>query len=81
MDLGQRSTFSLPNLIQQGLRDCCQGLKLIVLSGHDEPSVRRAAMEAGTDGFVLKRDISTDLMLTAEYVLADDGGTPSANVN
>jgi two-component system secretion response regulator SsrB len=54
-------------------------LKLIVLSVHDEPSVRRAAMKAGADGFVLKRAIATDLMSTAESLLGDHGGAPSAN--
>ena len=45
--------------------------KLIVLSVHDEPSVRRAAMEAGADGFVLTRSIATDLLPAVEAVLAD----------
>src|SRR5262249_9203916 len=36
--------------------------KLIVLSVHDEPSVRRAAMAAGADAFVLTRAIATDLL-------------------
>ena len=45
--------------------------KLIVLSVHDEPSVRRAAMEAGADGFVLTRAIATDLLPVVEAVLAD----------
>ena len=37
-------------------------LRVIVLSIHDEPSVCRTAMEAGADGYVLKRDIATDLL-------------------
>jgi DNA-binding NarL/FixJ family response regulator len=63
----------------QELRERWPRLKLIVLSVHDEPSVRRAAMEAGADGFVLKRAIATDLMPTAESLLADQGGAPPAN--
>ena len=43
-------------------------LKVIVLSVHDEQSVRRAAMEAGADAFVLKRAISTDLLLAVDAV-------------
>ena len=43
-------------------------LKVIVLSVHDEQSVRRAAMEAGADAFVLKRDIATDLLPAVECV-------------
>ena len=45
-------------------------MKLVVLSVHDEPSVRRAAMDAGADGFVLTRAIATDLLPTVEAVLA-----------
>ena len=44
--------------------------KLVVLSVHDEPSVRRAAMDAGADGVVLTRAIATDLLPTVEAVLA-----------
>jgi len=44
----------------------CPNLKVIVLSVHDEQSVRRAAMEAGADAFVLKRAIATDLLPTVE---------------
>jgi two-component system secretion response regulator SsrB len=63
----------------KGLRERCPHLKLIVLSVHDEPSVRRAATEAGADGFVLKRAIATDLLPTAETLLAGPGGVPPAN--
>jgi DNA-binding NarL/FixJ family response regulator len=44
------------------VRRRCPGLKVIVLSVHDEQSVRRAVMEAGADAFVLKRAIATDLL-------------------
>jgi len=44
------------------LRQRCPSLKVVVLSVHDEQSVRRAAMEAGADAFVLKRAIATDLL-------------------
>ena len=50
------------------LRQRCPGTRVIVLSVHDEQSVRRAAMEAGADGFVLKRAIATDLLPTIETV-------------
>ena len=40
----------------------CPHLKVVVLSVHDEQSVRRAAMEAGADAFVLKRDVGTELL-------------------
>jgi DNA-binding NarL/FixJ family response regulator len=50
------------------LRSRCPGLKLIVLSVHDEPSVCRAAMEAGADAFVFKRSIVTDLLPAIDAV-------------
>ena len=37
-------------------------LKLIVLSVHEEKNVEFAAIEAGANGFVLKRSIATDLL-------------------
>ncbi len=49
-------------------RQRCPGLKLIVLSVHDEASVRRAAMAAGADAFVVKRAIATDLLAAVELV-------------
>jgi DNA-binding NarL/FixJ family response regulator len=52
----------------RALRRRCPEVKVIVLSVHDEQSVRRAAMDAGADAFVLKRAISTDLLDAVEYV-------------
>ena len=51
------------------LRDRCPGIRVILLSVHDEPGVRRAAIEAGADGFVLKRSVATDLLSTVESLL------------
>ena len=50
------------------LRRRCPGLKVIVLSVHDEQSVCRAAIEAGADAFVLKRLIATDLLPAVDAV-------------
>ena len=50
------------------LRQRCPDVKVIVLSVHDEQSVRRAVMKAGADAFVLKRAIATDLMLAVDAV-------------
>ena len=50
------------------LRQRCPDLRVIVLSVHDEQSVRTAAMEAGADAFVLKRAISTDLLSAVDGV-------------
>ena len=52
----------------RALRERCPGLKVVVISVHDEASVRLAAMNAGADGFVLKRDIATDLMAAVELI-------------
>lgn len=48
----------------------CPGLKVIVISVHDETGVERATRAAGADAFVLKRAIATDLLPAAEAVLA-----------
>ncbi|TFG46018.1 MAG: response regulator transcription factor [Gemmatimonadales bacterium] len=50
------------------IRERCPNLKVIVLSVHDEESVRRATMDAGADAFVLKRAIATDLLPAVEFV-------------
>jgi len=60
------------------LRERSPKLKLIVLSVHDEPSVRGAALEAGANAFVLKRALATDLLPAVARVRAaatdTDGG-------
>jgi DNA-binding NarL/FixJ family response regulator len=53
----------------KNLRVNCPSVKLILLSVHDEPSVSRLAIEAGMDGFVLKRAIATDLLPAVDAVL------------
>jgi DNA-binding NarL/FixJ family response regulator len=53
-----------------GLRTSCPDVKVILLSVHDEPSVCRSAMASGANGFVVKRDISTDLLPAIDAVLA-----------
>ena len=54
----------------QRLRARCSGLKVIVLSVHDEPSVCRSVMQAGANGFVLKRALATELLSAVDAVLA-----------
>jgi two-component system secretion response regulator SsrB len=44
------------------IRASCPGLKVIVLSVHDEQAVRSAVLAAGADEFVLKRRLATDLL-------------------
>lgn len=57
----------------RALRERCPRLKVVVISVHDEESVRRAAMDAGADAYVLKRAIATDLLSAVESVRADLG--------
>jgi DNA-binding NarL/FixJ family response regulator len=49
------------------------GLRLIVLSVHDEPTVAAQVREGGAAGFVLKRAAATDLVPAVQEVLR--GGT------
>jgi DNA-binding NarL/FixJ family response regulator len=56
----------------------CPESRVIVLSAHDELSVIRAALEAGAVGFVLKRDISSQLLNAVETVLAGKKYVPPA---
>jgi len=66
----------------RALRQRCPDLKVIALSVHDEQSVRKAAIAAGADAFVLKREIATDLLTAVDEVrrggceeASADGGT------
>lgn len=54
------------------LRISCPKAKLIVLSVHDEPSVCAKTIEAGADGFVLKRAIAIDLLPSLDAVMAGE---------
>jgi two-component system secretion response regulator SsrB len=58
------------------VRERCPGLKVIALSVHDEQAVRRAAMAAGADAFVLKRAIATDLLPAVARVRGEQGDQP-----
>jgi DNA-binding NarL/FixJ family response regulator len=46
----------------RAMRRRCPECKVIVISVHDEETVRLAAIDAGADAFVLKRAIATDLL-------------------
>jgi DNA-binding NarL/FixJ family response regulator len=61
----------------QSLRQSCPNVKVIVLSVHDEQSVREAVMRAGADGFVLKRAIATELMSAVDAVRRGPNGSTS----
>ena len=55
----------------RALRRDCPDLKIIVLSVYDEESIRKAAMEAGADAYVLKRAIATNLMPAVDALNKD----------
>jgi DNA-binding NarL/FixJ family response regulator len=54
------------------LHRSCPNVRLVVISVHDESAVLAAATAAGADGYVLKRDIGTDLLPTIDTLLASD---------
>jgi two-component system secretion response regulator SsrB len=58
-----------PALVRR-LRFRFPNLKLIVLSVHDEPFVTHTVLQAGANGFVLKRTIGADLLPAVDAVLA-----------
>jgi DNA-binding NarL/FixJ family response regulator len=69
MDLSlSRSTDGLA--LVQRLRKGFPGTKLIVLSVYDERAVCEAILEAGADGFVVKRSIVSDLLSAVDAVLS-----------
>jgi DNA-binding NarL/FixJ family response regulator len=67
VDLSLARTDSLRWL--QRLRACSPASKIIVLSVHDEPSVARAALEAGADVLILKRCLATELLPAIDALL------------
>ena len=54
----------------------CPGLKVILLSAHDEPAVVQAVMKAGAEGLVAKREIATDLLPAVVDVLRGERHFP-----
>ena len=63
----------------RSMRQRCPDVKVVALSVHDEETVRRAAMEAGADAFVLKRAVATDLLAAIALVRGGgEKGTTSA---
>src|SRR5262245_34010324 len=51
------------------LRATCPAAKIIVIGVHDEPSVSRVVTAAGADAYVLKRDIASELVSTADALV------------
>jgi len=55
----------------------CPGSRVIVLSTHEEFTVAQSALEAGAAGFVLKREIASQLLQAVEAVLAGQRYLPA----
>ena len=64
----------------RSLRQSCPEMTLIVLSVHEESTVRQAALEAGADGFVLKRAVATDLLPAIDAALKHRHESPPAKM-
>ena len=70
VDLSLRRGDGL-GLIRQ-IRSHFPQLKLVALSVHEEKNAERAAIEAGANGFVLKKSISSELLPTIDAILVSD---------
>jgi len=57
------------------VRQRCPGLKVIVLGANEDQAMRRAAIEAGVDAFVLRERIATDLLPAVSRVWGVPGGS------
>lgn len=68
VDLSLKGGDSL-KLIEQ-LRERCPELKILVFSMHDRPSMIRAAMEAGAQGYVAKDKGSRQVLTAVQQLLA-----------
>jgi DNA-binding NarL/FixJ family response regulator len=52
------------------LREIAPQTKVLLVSGYDEPTVVAAAIAAGADGLVLKRELAGDLLPAIDTLLA-----------
>lgn len=64
-----------------------EDIKILILSMHDNPTLIKQAMDAGANGFILKNDISDDLIKAifsieqGEQVLSESIKAELANIN
>ena len=61
---GSSSLTAIPGLLAS-----CPGVRLIVLTMHDEPGFAREALRLGAHGYVLKEAASDELLLAVRSVL------------
>jgi DNA-binding NarL/FixJ family response regulator len=57
------------------LRLACPDVKVIVISVHDESTVRDAVLRAGADAYLTKRAIATDLLPTVDALRGGPAGS------
>lgn len=67
LDLAMAGSSSLSAI--PGLLASCPGLRLIVLTMHDEPGFAREALRLGAQGYVLKEAAADELLLAVRSVL------------
>ena len=67
LDLAMAGSSSLTAI--PGLLASCPGVRLIVLTMHDEPGFAREALRLGAHGYVLKKAASDELLLAVRSVL------------
>lgn len=67
LDLAMAGSSSLTAI--PGLLASCPGVRLIVLTMHDEPGFAREALRLGAHGYVLKEAASDELLLAVRSVL------------
>ena len=58
----------------QALRTECPALRVVFLSVHDETAISRSVLDAGADGFVVKRNIAAELLPAVDAALGGDTG-------
>lgn len=51
--------------------------KVIIVTLHDIPSYRRAAVEAGADGYVPKTEFTREVLAAIERLLSPEAGAPT----
>ena len=61
------------------LRGRCPGVPVLVVSTHEEPSVAESTIRLGANGFLIKRNIGSDLLPMVDALLR--GERPGAHVS
>jgi len=56
------------------LRTECPALRVVFLSVHDDTAVSRSVLDAGADGFVVKRNIAAELLPVVDAALRGASG-------